>query len=141
MSNLSGSAQGIYQGFYVQRGNIPERPIGELKNGLGSDRLSSSRFLANSQKLLSHVVAYAIVVLFREACRTAAAGLPSEAEVPESVLAHPRTERPNSAEFTMKQSIAGGIMRRLHEKRPPTWGMARKARRCAPLPSPPASPS
>jgi hypothetical protein len=92
VSNLSGSAQGIYQGFYVQRGNIPERPIGELKNGLGSDRLSSSRFLANSQKLLSHVVAYAIVVLFREACRTAAAGLPSEAEVPEAVLAHPAAE-------------------------------------------------
>lgn len=92
VTNLSGAAQGIYQGFYVQRGNIPERPIGELKNGLGSDRLSSSRFLANSQKLLSHVVAYAIVVLFREACRMAAAGLPSEDEVPEAALACPAAE-------------------------------------------------
>jgi hypothetical protein len=92
VTNLSGSAQGIYRGFYVQRGNIPERPIGEMKNGLGSDRLSSSRFLANSQKLLSHVMAYAIVVLFREACRTAAAGLPSEAEVPEGVPAQPAAE-------------------------------------------------
>lgn len=80
-TNLCGAARGIYKGFYAQRGNVPERPIGEMKNGLGSDRLSSSRFLANSQKLLSHVVAYAIVVLFREACQTMAARLPSEEDV------------------------------------------------------------
>ena len=32
-----------------------------------NDRLSCSRFLANFQKLLAHVLSYAIVVLFREA--------------------------------------------------------------------------
>ena len=48
---MSGLAGGIYQGFYVHRGNVPERPIGELKNGLHMDRLSSHRFLANGHKL------------------------------------------------------------------------------------------
>lgn len=72
VTNLSGSAKEVYHGFYVQRGNVPERPIGEMKNGLGSDRLSSSRFLANFQKLLAHVLSYAIVVLFREAIQAEA---------------------------------------------------------------------
>lgn len=67
VTNLSGDPQGIYHGFYVQRGNVPERPIGQLKNGLHADRLSCHRFTANSFRLLEHVVAYAIVVLFREA--------------------------------------------------------------------------
>ena len=92
VTNLSGQARGLYKGFYAQRGNIPERPIGEMKNGLGSDRLSSSRFLANSQKLLSHVVAYAIVVLFREACRTGAASLPSEEEILKATSENPATD-------------------------------------------------
>jgi hypothetical protein len=48
VSNLDGSPAEIYHGFYVQRGNVPERPIGQLKNGLGADRLSSPRFLANA---------------------------------------------------------------------------------------------
>lgn len=67
VTNLSGDAQGIYEGFYVKRGAVPEQPIGELKNGLAADRLSSPRFLANCFKLLIHTLAYAIVVLFREA--------------------------------------------------------------------------
>ena len=67
VTNMSGLAAGIYQGFYVQRGNVPERPIGELKNGLYMDRLSSHRFLANSHKLMTHMLAYALYVLFREA--------------------------------------------------------------------------
>lgn len=67
VTNLNGPPQAVYQEFYMQRGNVPERPIGEMKNGLGSDRLSSPRFLANSQKLLAHVLSYALVVLFREA--------------------------------------------------------------------------
>jgi hypothetical protein len=71
VTNLSGSAKGLYHGFYAQRGNVPERPIGEMKNGLGCDRLSSPRFLANFQKLLAHVLSYAIVVLFRESLRAA----------------------------------------------------------------------
>ncbi|MEZ6132417.1 MAG: transposase [Planctomycetaceae bacterium] len=44
ITNMSGNPGGIYRGFYVQRGNVPERPIGELKNGLQMDRLSSHRF-------------------------------------------------------------------------------------------------
>jgi hypothetical protein len=67
VTNMSGDPQGIYRGFYTQRGNVPERPIGELKNGLAMDRLSSPRFLANAQKLLFHTLAYLLWALFREA--------------------------------------------------------------------------
>jgi len=67
VTNLSGDGQGIYHGFYVQRGDVPERPIGELKNGLHMDRLSFHRFRANGLKLLEHTLAYALVVLHREA--------------------------------------------------------------------------
>ena len=67
VTNLSGHPQGIYHGFYVQRGDVPEKPIGELKNGLQMDRLSFHRFRANGLKLLEHTLAYALVVLHREA--------------------------------------------------------------------------
>jgi Transposase DDE domain group 1 len=67
VTNLSGHPQGIYQGFYVQRGAVPEQPIGELKNGLLADRLSFHHFRANAWKLLEHVLAYALVILHREA--------------------------------------------------------------------------
>ncbi len=67
VTNLSGHPRGIYHGFYTQRGNVPERPIGELKNGLSMDRLSSHRFLANGHKLMVHVLAYLLHALFREA--------------------------------------------------------------------------
>jgi len=79
VTNLSGQPQGIYQGFYVQRGDVPEKPIGELKNGLDADRLSFHRFRANSLKLLEHTLAYALVVLHREA--TAAIPEVARAEV------------------------------------------------------------
>lgn len=67
VTNMSGHPGGIYQGFYTQRGNVPERPIGELKNGLSMDRLSSHRFLANGHKLMVHLLAYLLHALFREA--------------------------------------------------------------------------
>jgi hypothetical protein len=67
VTNLSGAAEGIYHGFYVQRGDAPERPINELKNGLHMDRLSFHRFRANGLKLLEHTLAYALVVQHREA--------------------------------------------------------------------------
>lgn len=79
VTNLSGHPQGLYQGFYVQRGAVPERPIGELKNGLQADRLSFHRFRANALKLLEHTLAYALVVLHREA--TAAIPEVARAEV------------------------------------------------------------
>jgi hypothetical protein len=67
VSNMSGHPQGIYHGFYVQRGDVPESPIGELKKGLQGDRLSAHGFRANGMKLLEHMLAYALLVLYREA--------------------------------------------------------------------------
>jgi hypothetical protein len=67
VTNMSGHPQGIYHGFYVQRGDVPESPIGELKKGLQGDRLSAHGFRANGLKLLEHVLAYALLVLYREA--------------------------------------------------------------------------
>jgi hypothetical protein len=67
VTNMSGHPAGIYRDFYIKRGNVPERPIGELKNGLAMDRLSSPRFLANAQKLMVHTLAYLLWALFREA--------------------------------------------------------------------------
>jgi hypothetical protein len=82
VTNLSGDPRGIYRGFYVQRGAVPEQPIGELKNGLQADRLSASSFRANGFRLLLHVVAYALVVLSREAV----AGIPEVATATVSTL-------------------------------------------------------
>jgi hypothetical protein len=79
VTNLSGQGQGIYHGFYVQRGDVPEKPIGELKNGLQMDRLSFHHFRANGLRLLENTLAYALVVLHREA--TAAIPEVAKAEV------------------------------------------------------------
>jgi hypothetical protein len=67
VTNLEEPAEVVYRDFYVQRGKVPEQPIGEMKNGLQADRLSACGFCANSFRLLVHTLAYAIVVLFREA--------------------------------------------------------------------------
>jgi hypothetical protein len=67
VTNLPEPPGQLYQDFYVQRGAVPEQPIGELKNGLKADRLSCSGFCANALKMLVAVVAYALVVLYREA--------------------------------------------------------------------------
>jgi hypothetical protein len=82
VTNMTGHPQGIYHGIYVQRGNVPERPIGELKNGLHMDRLSLHGFRANAMRMLEHVLAYAIVVLYREA----AASVPQVAHAEVSTL-------------------------------------------------------
>jgi hypothetical protein len=82
VTNLPDHAEAVYRDFYVQRGAVPEQPIGELKNGLQADRLSASGFCANAFRLLIHVVAYAIVVLFREAT----AALPEVATASVSTL-------------------------------------------------------
>jgi hypothetical protein len=79
VTNRPEPPQALYQDFYVQRGNVPERPIGELKNGLHADRLSFHRFRANALKLLEHTLASALVVLHREA--TAALPAVATAEV------------------------------------------------------------
>jgi hypothetical protein len=70
VTNMSGHPQGIYHGFYVKRGDVPESPIGEWKNGLQGDRLSAHGFRANALKLLEHILAYALVVLYRQAAAT-----------------------------------------------------------------------
>lgn len=82
VTNLCESPEEIYRDFYVQRGAVPEQPIGELKNGLRADRLSAHGFCANAWRLLLHVVAYALVVLVRASCAAAvAAAAPGAAEV------------------------------------------------------------
>lgn len=73
VTNLPEAPEAVYRDFYVQRGAVPEQPIGELKNGLRADRLSAHGFCANAWRLLVHVVAYALVVLLRESCAAAAA--------------------------------------------------------------------
>jgi len=70
VTNLDDPAAVVYRDFYVQRGRVPEQPIGEMKNGLQADRLSACGFCANAFRLLVHTLAYAIVVLFREAVAT-----------------------------------------------------------------------
>jgi hypothetical protein len=70
VTNLAGQPGGIYRGFYVQRGEVPEQPFDELKNGLDLGRLSAHGFRANAYRLLLHVVAYGLVVLLREAAAT-----------------------------------------------------------------------
>lgn len=82
VTTLTGPPQDIYQDIYIPRGNVPERPIGELKNGLQADRLSCHRFCANAFRLLEHLTAYALVVLFREA----AADVPAVATATVSTL-------------------------------------------------------
>ena len=67
VTDLTEPPQAVYRDFYVQRGRVPEQPIGEMKNGLAADRLSACGFRANAFRLLVHTLAYAIVVLFREA--------------------------------------------------------------------------
>jgi len=83
VTNLPDKPDEVYRDFYVQRGAVPEQPIGELKNGLAADRLSACGFCANAWRLLVHVVAYALVVLFRQA----------NAEVPEVAHAEVSTLR------------------------------------------------
>jgi hypothetical protein len=80
--NLPEAPEQVYRGFYVKRGEVPEHPIGEMKNGLKADRLSACSFSANAFRLLVHTLAYAIVVLFREAV----AGVPELATATVSTL-------------------------------------------------------
>ena len=82
VTDLADSPENVYRSFYVQRGRVPEQPIGEMKNGLQADRLSACGFCANAFRLLVHTLAYAIVVLFREA----AAAVPEVATATVSTL-------------------------------------------------------
>jgi hypothetical protein len=67
VTNRTERPETVYRELYTPRGAVPEQPIGEMKNGLRCERLSAHGFCANAFRLLVHAVAYAIVVLFREA--------------------------------------------------------------------------
>lgn len=82
VTNLEEEASVVYRDFYVQRGKVSEQPIGEMKNGLRAERLSACGFRVNAFRLLVHTLAYAIVVLFREA----AASVPEVATARVSTL-------------------------------------------------------
>jgi len=82
VTNLSGNPEGLYKGVYVQRGDVPESPIGEMKKGLEMDRLSAHGFRANALRLADHALAYALVVLYREG----AAQVPEVAKAEVSTL-------------------------------------------------------
>ena len=57
--------------YPTHRADPPQsRPMAPSQVDLAADRLSSPRVLANTFKLLVHTIAYAIVVLVREACVT-----------------------------------------------------------------------
>jgi hypothetical protein len=71
VTDLTDGPEVVYRDIYVRRGAVPEQPIGELKHGLRADRLSAHGFCANGLRLLLHVVAYALVVLWREAAAQA----------------------------------------------------------------------
>jgi hypothetical protein len=73
VSNRAEAPAVLYREVYVRRGAVPEQPIGELKHGLRADRLSACGFRANAFRLLVHLLAYALVVLFREASAAVAA--------------------------------------------------------------------
>jgi Transposase DDE domain group 1 len=82
VTNFEDPPAAVYRDFYVQRGGVPEQPIGEMKNGLRCERLSACGFCANALRLLVHTLAYAVVVLFREA----AAAVPEVATATVSTL-------------------------------------------------------
>jgi hypothetical protein len=70
VTNLTAAPQVVYRQVSTQRGKVPEQPIGEMKHGLRCDRLSSSGFCAHAFRLVVPALAYALVVLFREATAT-----------------------------------------------------------------------
>ncbi len=69
VTNLSGRAQGLYDGCYVARGEACENSIKDLKNVLKADRLSCHRFWANQFRLLLHCAAYVLMYAIHRAAR------------------------------------------------------------------------
>jgi hypothetical protein len=67
VTNLSGSAQQLYDEEYVARGESCENSIKDLKNALKADRLSCHRFWANQFRLLLHAAAYVLMFALRRA--------------------------------------------------------------------------
>jgi hypothetical protein len=78
VTNLSGSAQHLYDDEYVTRGESCENSMKDLKNALKADRLSCHRFWANQFRLLLHAAAYVLMFALR---RTAAGTELAEAQM------------------------------------------------------------
>ena len=60
LTDIKGSAQRIYERIYCGRGGAENR-LKELKAGLGLDRTSCHRFLANQFRVLLTAAAYALL--------------------------------------------------------------------------------
>jgi hypothetical protein len=67
VTNRAQTLAAVHRVVSVQRGAVPEQPIGARKNGRRGERLSSSGFCAHAFRLRVPALAYALVVLFREA--------------------------------------------------------------------------
>jgi Transposase DDE domain group 1 len=139
VTNLDDPPAAVYRDFYVQRGHIPEHPIGEMKNGLRADRLSACGFCANAFRLLVHALAYAIVVLFREA----AAAVPEVATATVSTLRQ-RWWKVGAVVVTGARRVAFHLPQTWPGRA--VWGQVLAAvrafveRRCGAVPAPPAAP-
>jgi hypothetical protein len=59
VTNLRGGAEAVYD-FYIQRGQVENQMIKELKLDIKADRLSCHRFTANQFRLLLHGFAYVL---------------------------------------------------------------------------------
>lgn len=78
LTDINGSAQRIYERIYCQRGDAENR-LKELKAGLGLDRTSCHRFLANQFRVLLAAAAYALLQELRWQARETELG---RAQVP-----------------------------------------------------------
>ena len=86
LTDIGGSPRRVYERIYCGRGDAENR-LKELKAGLGLDRTSCHRFLANQFRVLLAAAAYALMQELRWQARetefaraqgAAAAGLPAE---------------------------------------------------------------
>ena len=68
VTNLTASARHVYEGVYCARGEIENR-IKELVDGLGLDRTSCTRFLANQARVLFVCAAYVLMQELRLSAR------------------------------------------------------------------------
>lgn len=66
VTNLSGSAEYLYDTLYTARGEVENTMIKELKLDLKADRLSCHRFAANQFRLLLHAFAYVLMSRLRQ---------------------------------------------------------------------------
>lgn len=66
VTNSSEDAQGLYDDFYVMRGEESENRIKEFKLDMYGDRLSCSQFTANQFRLMLHQMAFILMLKIRK---------------------------------------------------------------------------